>query len=246
MIDRKNDREHVAWDIETTGFGVDGSLTVVGFWFPGGHAVLLLNVYSEEWADADKLESQIDDVTEGIDVTVRVCEGGGEMLQGIREVMYERFEKNQNRLVAYNAESWNGGFDLPFLRTRCIACSVPWVFDGLQFADLYDPLKKCLNTTFTDYSTSADANTLTGSHELLTPTKSLREPLRDRVSEDHSWYVRQRYDPFESSANAVYAYRKQFYLDVLLHNLADIHRTWELGELLRTYAPGKDISTKKL
>jgi len=33
---------------------------------------------------------------------------------------------------------------------------------------------------------------------------------------------------------------------VLEHNLADIHRTWELGEVIREYAPSKDISTKKL
>lgn len=70
MIDRNNGRNHVAWDIETTGFGADDVLSVAGFWFPDGHAVLFLNVYTDTDADKSELEEQLSDRTDGLDVTV--------------------------------------------------------------------------------------------------------------------------------------------------------------------------------
>jgi hypothetical protein len=59
-------------------------------------------------------------------------------------------------------------------------------------------------------------------------------------------YSRYEYDPFADSAEAVTAYRKREFESVAAHNLADIHRTWELGELIREYISPKDISEKKL
>lgn len=177
---------------------------------------------------------------------MHLCDGGEELLLGMRELLFERFEKNQNRLIAYNAESWKGGFDLPFVRTCCIKYNVPWVFDGIQFADLYDPLQKRINTTVTQHGASADANTLTGSHELLTPSPRNLDVHSEYIPDDYQWYTEHWYDPFASSASAVDAHRNDNHLDVLLHNLADVHRTWELGELIREYVPSKDITTKKL
>lgn len=246
MFDQNNDRAHVAFDIETTGFGYNESVTVVGFWFPNGHACLLLNTPSIEATDRDALELAVRDHSGVSDVSLHVCEGDSSVLSEIRELMYDRFDRNYNRLVAFNAESWKGGFDLPFLRSLCIKTDVPWVFDGFQFADLYEPLKKRLNTTVTDYGGSVDANTLGGSHRLLAPDEESLEVLGEFVSEDHPWYEWHGYDPFEDSGSAVRAYKTEAYGDVLLHNLADIHRTWELGELLRMYVSSKDFSTKKL
>lgn len=246
MFDRQNDRSHVAFDIETTGFGYKESVTAVGFWYPDGHAALVLNVSDLDDVDQDELTKVVSEKSGGVDVSVLLGETNQGVLREVREQMYAAFDRDYNRLVAFNAETWKGGFDLPFLRSLCIKCNVPWVFDGIQFADLYDPLSKRVNTTVTDHDTSAEANTLTGSHELLAPTKQVREMLGEHVPEDHPWYVEREYDPFGTSADAVRAYRNKQYHEVLLHNLADIHRTWELGELLRTYAPPKDISTKKL
>jgi hypothetical protein len=245
VIDRQNDRRHVAWDIETTGFGADDDLTVAGFWFPDGHAVLFLNSHIDPPGYTPPLDEQLHNQTGSLDVSLYICDGDIEVLSGIQELLFERFEKNQNRLIAYNAESWKSGFDLPFVRTRCIEAGIPWVFDGIQFADLYDPLQKRIDTTVTRHGASVDANTLTGSHKLLTPAQHSLEVLSEYVPEEHSWYTERRYDPFAFSASAVDAYRTGNYLDVLLHNLADIHRTWELGGLIREYVPAKDVTIKK-
>ena len=58
-----------------------------------------------------------------------------ELLEESRQVVFERLNRDYDWLVAYNAESWKGGFDLPFVRTRCIRQGVDWVFDGVLFAD---------------------------------------------------------------------------------------------------------------
>ncbi|PSP77807.1 hypothetical protein BRC88_12640 [Halobacteriales archaeon QS_4_69_225] len=62
----------------------------------------------------------------------------------------------------------------------------------------------------------------------------------------HPWYDEYRYDSFEDSGSAAAHYREGEYHPMLEHNLADIHRTWELGEVIREYTPSKDISSKKL
>lgn len=64
--------------------------------------------------------------------------------------------------------------------------------------------------------------------------------------EGHVWYRESPYDPFEDSGSAVAHYRRGELLPVCEHNLADVHRTWELGELVRQFTPAKDITEKKL
>ncbi|WP_128081512.1 hypothetical protein [Haloferax sp. ATB1] len=111
-------------------------------------------------------------------------------------------------------------------------------------SDLYDPVKKRLNTTHTAYGASADANTLTGAHELL--FEDAPDPAGLIDVEGHPRYASRAYDPFESSGSAAHHYRIGELLPVCLHNLADVHRTWELGELVRVFAPAKDITEKRL
>jgi len=68
MLDR-SDRGHVAWDIETTGFGWSAEITVVGFWYPGGHATLVVNA-GPHAVDAGTFEKSLADASRA---TVRVC-----------------------------------------------------------------------------------------------------------------------------------------------------------------------------
>lgn len=70
MIDRNNDRRHVSWDLETTGFAWDAQITVSGFWFPGGngHAELVVNTDGAA-IDADQHETHLERVS---DATVAI------------------------------------------------------------------------------------------------------------------------------------------------------------------------------
>jgi len=242
MIDRR-DRGHIAWDIETTGFGWSEEITVTGFWYPDSHATIVVNA-GPHAVEEDALETALVDASR---TSVRVCVTEDEtgLLQEMRQEVFERFDHDYNRLVAYNADSWKGGFDLPFIRTRCIQQSVDWMFDGVVFADLWEPVKKRLNTTHTAYGASNDVNTLTGAHAILF---SPGEPLTDTLEEEgeHAWYRDSPYDPFEDSGSAVAHYQRGDLCPVAKHNLADIHRTWELGELVRRFVPSKDITEKKL
>lgn len=242
MLNWNNDRSQVAWDIETTGFNWNDEITVSGFWFPAGHATLLLNAETTT-SGSTEYEEQLEATRDGLDVRVHVCANEYDLLDTMHTVVFEQFEPNYNRLIAFNADSWQGGFDLPFLRTRCLAHDHPWMFKDLEFADLWEPIKKRLNTTNTEFDDSTDINSLTGSHNIIFNQHSTAA-LED--SPDYPAYRTQPYDPFTDSSSAVYSYHHSRYLPILKHNLADIHRTWELGEIVKQYVSPKDLTTKKL
>jgi hypothetical protein len=193
--------------------------------------------------DADGLEAAMVDASRA-SVRVRIADDETELLEEMAEEVFDRFDKEYDRLVAYNADSWKGGLDLPFVRTRCIQRGVDWMLDGVAFADLWLPVKKRLNTTHTAYGASSDVNTLTGAHAILFDTGGSRRVLEE--VDGHAWYAESPYDPFEDSGSAAANYRDGDLQPVCLHNLADVHRTWELGELARRYVPSKDITEKKL
>jgi len=119
------------------------------------------------------------------------------------------------------------------------------MFDGVLFADLWEPLKKRLNTTYTAYGASGDANSLTGSYSLLFGQNDRLPMLLDDL-DGNAWYHEGVHDPFEDSRSAAAHYREGDLLPVLEHNLADVHRTWELGELVRRFVSPKDVTEKKL
>jgi len=243
MISRETDRSHVAWDIETTGFSWNDKITVCGFWFPAGHATLLLNAESSPSVEGRVFEERLELLTDDLTVRIQVCPDEHDLLESLHDVVFEQFDTEYNRLIAFNADSWQGGFDLPFLRMRCLANDYPWVFEGMQFCDLWDPVKKRINTTCTTYDTTTDVNTLVGSHNIIFKEYS-NTALGD--STEYMPYRDNPYDPFDDSGNAVYSYKRGEYMPILKHNLADVQRTWELGEVVRQFVPGKDITTKKL
>lgn len=245
MFGTSGDRGHVAWDIETTGFAWDDHVTVAGFWYPAGHADLLVNTAGHSF-DTDACERQLRDVSGGVPVAVTATGDERGLIEAMRRILFDRFDREYNRLVAFNAEAWKGGFDLPFLRTRCARHGIEWVFDGVQFADLWDPVCKRLNTTHTAHGQSVEVNTLDGAHDLLFADASLAEAISEGHSDALPPYQQTRYDPFNDSGSAVTHYQRGEYRPVLQHNLADIHRTWELGELVRTYVAGSDVNTKTL
>jgi len=242
MIDSR-DRGHITWDIETTGFGWSEEITVTGFWYLDSHATIIINA-GLHTVEADALEAALIDASR---TSVRVCVTEDEigLLREMRQEVFERFDHDYNRLVAYNADSWKGGFDLPFIRTRCIQQSVDWMFDGVVFADLWEPVQKRLNTTHTAYGASSDVNTLTGAHAILFDRSECLTQILDE-EEEHARYRESPYDPFEDSGSAVAHYQRGDLCPVAKHNLADIRCTWELGELVRQFVPAKNTNENKL
>lgn len=242
MIDRDNNRQYVAWDLETSGFAWDAQITVSGFWLPGGHAELVMNT-GDTTVEPDQYEAQLEQVSDAT-VTITATEDETALLETLQRVIFNRFDRDYNRLTAFHADSWKGGFDLPFLRTRCIHNDVEWVFDGLSFCDLWEPVMKRLNTTASYWDKHDDVNSLEGAHGILLgdgPPPGLAE-----ATPDHPWYADRSYDPFASSGSASYCYERGELLPVAQHNLADVHRTWELAELVRAFVPSKDLTEKKL
>lgn len=241
-----DDREHVAWDIETTGFSADSLITVSGFWWPHGSPDVILNTDSNA-VDAGQLEADLETISGGVNVTVHPTDDEPALLDKMAHLMFEKFDQSRNRIIAVNGETWKGGFDLPFLRVRCLKHGSDWMFDGIQYTDVLPTIRKRLNTTHAVHDKSLDLNTLVGSHStLFNGIHSLPDGLDEAAPEDHTWYTTVGYDPFESSGSAVTAFRTENYRPLLQHNLADIHRTWELGEVAREFTPGKDLSGKKL
>lgn len=50
-------------------------------------------------------------------------------------------------LVTYNGENYRGGFDWPFLRSKCLQKNTDWKLGGVQHLDLLPLIRKYLNTT---------------------------------------------------------------------------------------------------
>lgn len=217
------DRDLVAWDIETTGFLVTDSITVSGFRFPESQYVLILNTQGNQ-IDSRLIQSGLKKTHLG-DVSVRTVSNDVEMLGEMQSVLFEYFEREYNRLVAYNGDNWSGGFDLPFVRTTCAVNDIEWVFDGIEFADLYDIIEKRMNTTIDE----GESNDLVGAHQALVQDESYTDS-----------------DPFEDSKEAVESWERGDFIDVAMHNLSDLRKTWELGQVADEYVSPRDWTTKKL
>ncbi len=239
----KPERDHVAWDIETTGLEWSAQITAAGFWFPANHATVILNIGPHS-IEQDCTESELRDRS-GADVRLIPVTDESSLLCEMRQVIFERFDREYNRLIAFNADSWKGGFDLPFTRTRCIHHGQQWVFDGVAFVDLWEPVVKRLNTALRTDQTTESVNSLSGAYQVLCSGKqSTRDLLQP--PDCHHLYASHPYDPFEESGSAVDHYERGEVHAVCAHNLADVHRTWELGELIRKFVPSRALTQKKL
>lgn len=100
-----------------------------------GTAKIILNTNGTE-TEANQYEAHLETVSNADAVTVTPAANETVLLKEMRLVIFDRFDRDYARLIAYNANSWKGGFDLPFLRTRRLTRGVEWVFDGVMFCDL--------------------------------------------------------------------------------------------------------------
>jgi hypothetical protein len=203
----------VAFDIETNGFE-DAVITVAGLAHETGE-ILILNTGGRD-ADTRQLEQTLTDESQGM-VEVRVTEDEYGLLATLKKIGNKRLDEDNHYITAFHGETWNGGFDLPFVRSACVKHNIEWPFSGLAYADMFEVV---------DRFDTNDENGLVG--------------VYDELFEGGDC------DPFEDSGSAVSAFSNTEWELLLLHNLADIQRTREIAILAESYVPQSDFRMKNL
>ncbi|MFC6751891.1 ribonuclease H-like domain-containing protein [Halorubrum tibetense] len=205
----------IAFDIETTGFQAGDKLTVVGFDSAVSSQVFLNTDGTTSQAGlADQLNNTLE-----TPVQLSLHDSEQELLNELATFVTSTLTQRDAKLVAYNGEWWNGGFDLPFLRTRLCTHGIEWPFGTLPYVDVMDVFE-------TRFNTSED--TLSGVYEEL---------IDAGMNE---------LDPFIDSSEAVTAWKEGAYEPLIIHNIADIRRTRALMELAEQYCSKSDFSMKSL
>jgi len=205
----------VAFDIETTGFDVDDQLTVIGFDTDVGSRIFL-NTDGRE--PPSNLEVRVNEaLTTAVSISVQQTERA--LLCEMSSFVESTLAHRDAKLVAYNGERWNGGFDLPFLRTRLCYHEIDWPFTGLPYIDAMDVFETRFNTS---------GETLTGVYEELIGSGLTR------------------LDPFADSKEAVEAWEAEDFEPLVRHNVADIRRTRSLMQLAERYCSKSDFPMKSL
>ncbi|WP_336003381.1 hypothetical protein [Halorientalis halophila] len=212
---------HVPFDIETSGFETDAAVSVVGFSLPLGCRVFL-NADGHP-ADADRLESRLSETFETA-VQVRVHPDERALLEAVAAFLGEAVAPREYLLVAYNGERFNGGFDLPFLRTRYALLGLQWPFDDVPYADVLPLIRKRFNTT----ADGEDRNDLVTAYDTLVGNGLTAA------------------DPFDDSGEAVAAFEAGEFEPLLAHNVADVLRTGALASLAERFCGKSEFDLKSL
>jgi hypothetical protein len=211
----------IPFDIETTGFETTAAVSVVGFELPLGSRVFLNS--GGRTVEVAELE---EDAERRFDTTIKLSVHSSEveLLEAVAEFLSDRIANSDYLLVAYNGERFNGGFDLPFLRTRYVLQGREWPFDGIPYADLLPIISDRFNTTID----GEERNDLVTAYDTL-----IGECITAK-------------DPFEESGEAVDAFEDGSFADLLAHNVADIRRTGKLASLAERYCSKSEFNLKSL
>jgi len=209
----------VAVDIETTGFEADDVVTVVGFAGPDG-----CRVYCQTGErDTRPVTAAVEQAT-AEDVTVSVHPAERAMVMEARQFVTDELADRARLLVAYNGETRRGGFDLPFLRSRAVQLDVPWLFEGMPYADLYPVIRDRFNLTVD----GDERASLERAYDVL-------------VGGDAG-----ASDPFDDSVEAVTAFERGDIAAIVQHNVADVRRTTALTAVAERYCSKSDFAVKSL
>jgi type I restriction enzyme R subunit len=73
-------------------------------------------------------------------VSLEIADDNQELLKAVSEIATSQIDGDRHYLTAYNGETWNGGFDLPFCRTRFLNHDMDWPFDDLAYADMMEAI----------------------------------------------------------------------------------------------------------
>lgn len=204
----------IAFDIETSGLDDDAEITVAGFAHSLGES-LILNTAGQT-ADRKALVTTLDQASAGT-VQLELADDERALLEAVATFATHQLDGDRHYLTAFNGETWKGGFDLPFCRTRFLRHDMSWPFGDVAYADMMQ---------IADRFDTNDQHDLVGVYDAL-------------VGEETC-------DPFEDSEQAVNAFEAGNWLPLLEHNLADIQRTQELADLAGRFVPKSDFSMKNL
>ena len=208
------DLDPVAFDIETSGLDESAVITVAGFAHDIGESVML-NTGGRD-IDSAGIAAELEAHSSGA-VSLNAVNDEQALLAAVADVASSQLDGDRHYLTAYNGETWNGGFDLPFCRTRFLNHNMEWPFGDIAYADMMETM---------DRFDTNDQRDLVGVYEQLIGNESC--------------------DPFEDSGEAVSAFEAAEWLPLLKHNLADIQRTRELALLAGRFVPKSDFSMKNL
>lgn len=209
-----SDLDPVAFDIETSGFDEAAVITVAGFAHDLGES-LICNLGGRT-ADQKALVTALETHSEHT-VRLKLVDNEQALLEEVASFATQRLDGDRHYLTAFNGETWSGGFDLPFCRTRFLRHEMGWPFGDVAYADMMQIVDR-FNTN--------DQNDLVGVYDTLIGKETC--------------------DPFEDSAAAVEAFEAGEWLSLLQHNLADIQRTHELAELAGRFVAQSDFKMKNL
>ncbi len=209
-----SDLDPIAFDIETSGLDNNAEITVAGFAHNLGES-LILNTAGQT-ADRKALVTTLDQASAGT-VQLKLADDERALLEAVATFATHQLDGDRHYLTAFNGETWNGGFDLPFCRTRFLQHGMDWPFGDVAYADMMQ---------IVDRFDTNDKRNLVGVYDVLVGDETC--------------------DPFEDSAAAVDAFEAADWLPLLKHNLADIQRTRELADLAGRFVPKSDFSMKNL
>lgn len=209
-----------AIDIETTGIEPDDRLTVIGVDVQIGSR-LFLNTGGRNYDDGctERIDADFDRT-----VQITPAESERRLLEAFEEFAAERFRAREDetgdtfKFAAYNGETWNGGFDLPFIRTRCLATGVRWPLHG-PYVDVMAVVGDRFNVS----------------------NNSLETTYAELVGGGLN-----AADPFEESGEAVEHWRAGEFEPLLRHNLADIRRTRALATVAERFCSKSHFSMRSL
>jgi uncharacterized protein YprB with RNaseH-like and TPR domain len=205
----------IAFDIETSGLDDDAVITVAGFAHELGES-LILNIAGREQPGRKPLVTALDEYSEQA-VQLKIVEDERALLDAVATFATHQLDGDRHYLTAFNGETWSGGFDLPFCRTRFLRHGMDWPFGDVAYADMMQ---------IVDRFDTNDQSDLVGVYDAL---------IGDQTC-----------DPFEDSAQAVDAFEDGDWLPLLKHNLADIQRTRELADLAGRFVARSDFNMKNL
>lgn len=206
-------------DIETTGFDADSEVTVIGFAIPMGVRVMVQTGGRSAAGVEQAVEAATDTL---INVTLHPTERA--LVDGVEEFVHQRLRDADVLLVTFNGERWDGGFDLPFLRTRYARLNADWPFEDVPFSDIMPLVKDRFNTILD----GDGADDLVSAYDLLSDGEY------------------SQLDPFADSQEAVAAFEEGRFSELVLHNVSDVLRTRALGQIAERYLSKSEFRVKSL